>query len=79
MACAPCSHPRQIGIICWIGVISLYAAVLILVIAVGVNDRPAIAPAGDYELGWVCALGMPHDLRLTQSLSSTPWATTLTF
>lgn len=31
---------------------SLYVAVFILVVAVGVNSRPAIAPPGDYELGF---------------------------
>jgi hypothetical protein len=33
-------------------VITLFISVFILVIAVGVQDRPALAPAGDYELGY---------------------------
>lgn len=45
----------------WIGVVSLYTAVLVLSIAVAVRDRPAIAPAGDYELGWK-AFGKPDFL-----------------
>ncbi|GAA5859917.1 hypothetical protein JCM8547_004386 [Rhodosporidiobolus lusitaniae] len=51
---ASASFPRfsQIGILCWIGVISLYIAVFILVVAVGVRDRPAMAPAGDFDLGF---------------------------
>ncbi|GAA6031257.1 hypothetical protein JCM8097_005570 [Rhodosporidiobolus ruineniae] len=51
---ASASFPRfsQIGFLCWIGVVSLFVAVFILAVAVGVADRPAMAPAGDYDLGF---------------------------
>ncbi|GJN88359.1 hypothetical protein Rhopal_001324-T1 [Rhodotorula paludigena] len=53
----------------WIGAVSLYVAVFILVVAVGVNSRPAIAPPGDYELGFY-AVGQNVDF-LTGLAAST--------
>ncbi|KAL7418624.1 hypothetical protein Q5752_007082 [Cryptotrichosporon argae] len=43
----------QIGFAAWFGVSTLFVSILILVIAVGARDRPALAPAtGAYELGY---------------------------
>jgi len=42
----------QIGIAAWFGVITLFVSVFILVVAVAVQDRPALAPSGDFELGF---------------------------
>ncbi|GAA5999346.1 uncharacterized protein JCM10292_001220 [Rhodotorula paludigena] len=68
---ATASFPRfsQVGFLCWIGAVSLYVAVFILVVAVGVNSRPAIAPSGDYELGFY-AVGQNIDF-LTGLAAST--------
>ena len=44
---------HQIGWLTWAGFISIFAAVLIVVIAVTTRDRPAAAPAtGEYDLGF---------------------------
>ncbi|GAA5887079.1 hypothetical protein JCM6882_009440 [Rhodosporidiobolus microsporus] len=51
-ACASFPRFSQIGVLCWVGVVSLYVAVFILVVAVGARSRPAMAPAGDFDLGW---------------------------
>jgi hypothetical protein len=49
----------QIGFAAWVGVISLFVSIFILVVAVAVRDRPAMAPAtGEYELGFY-AIGRP--------------------
>jgi len=42
----------------WIGVITLFASIMTLVVAVGAQDRPALAPAGDFDLGFY-AIGSP--------------------
>lgn len=43
---------QNLGWTGWVGFISIYAAVFILVVAVTQVDRPAAAPAGDYDLGY---------------------------
>lgn len=44
---------QQIGILTWIGFISIFVAVFIIVVAVTTQDRPAAAPTtGDYDLGF---------------------------
>lgn len=44
---------HQIGWLTWAGFLSIFTAVLIVVIAVTTRDRPASAPqTGDYELGY---------------------------
>lgn len=44
---------HQIGWLTWAGFISIFAAVLIVVVAVTTRDRPAAAPqSGPYELGY---------------------------
>ncbi|KAI6842209.1 amino acid transporter [Hortaea werneckii] len=44
---------HQIGWLTWAGFISIFAAVLIVVIAVTTRDRPAAAPTtGEYDLGF---------------------------
>jgi len=45
-------------ILAWIGVITLFASIMTLVVAVGVQDRPALAPAGEFDLGFY-AIGSP--------------------
>jgi len=52
-ACASVRKFHQIGWLTWAGFASIFTAVLIVVIAVTVRDRPAAAPAtGDYDLGY---------------------------
>ncbi|CAK3889074.1 related to neutral amino acid permease [Lecanosticta acicola] len=44
---------QKIGWLTWAGFLSIFTAVLIVVVAVTTRDRPAAAPAtGDYELGY---------------------------
>ncbi|GIZ40608.1 hypothetical protein CKM354_000394000 [Cercospora kikuchii] len=44
---------QQIGILTWVGFISIFVAVFIIVVAVTTQDRPAAAPAtGDFDLGF---------------------------
>lgn len=47
--------------VAWIGVITLFISIMTVVIAVGVQDRPALAPAGDFDLGYY-AFGSPTSL-----------------
>jgi len=42
----------------WVGVVTLFVSIMALAIAVGVQDRPALAPAGDFDLGFN-AIGSP--------------------
>lgn len=44
---------QQIGILTWAGFVSIFIAVFIVVVAVGIRDRPAAAPqTGDFDLGY---------------------------
>lgn len=44
---------RNIGWLTWVGFVSIFAAILIVVIGVTLRDRPAAAPqTGDFELGY---------------------------
>ena len=44
---------QQIGWLTWAGLISIFVAVFIVVVAVTTRDRPAAAPpTGDYDLGY---------------------------
>lgn len=49
----------QIGVAAWIGVVTLFVSVFILVVAVAIQDRPTLAPSqGDFDLGFE-AFGSP--------------------
>lgn len=53
VACASVRKFHQIGWLTWAGFISIFIAVLIVVIGVTTRDRPAAAPqTGDFELGY---------------------------
>lgn len=50
----------QVGVAAWAGVITLFISIFILVVAVAVNDRPALAPpTGDFDLGYH-VIGSPN-------------------
>lgn len=51
-----CSSVRtvgRLGWLTWVGFITFFIAVFIFTVAVTQQDRPAAAPAGDFELGFV--------------------------
>lgn len=52
-ACASVRTFEKIGWLTWAGFVSIFAAVMIVVIGVTTRDRPAAAPqTGDFELGY---------------------------
>ncbi|OAL04555.1 hypothetical protein IQ06DRAFT_373953 [Phaeosphaeriaceae sp. SRC1lsM3a] len=53
VACASVRKFEKIGWLSWVGFISVYVAVFIVVVGVTTRDRPAAAPqTGDYEFGF---------------------------
>jgi len=53
VACASVRKFEKIGWLSWVGFVSVYVAVFIVVVGVTTRDRPAAAPqTGEYDLGY---------------------------
>ena len=57
----------------WVGLVSILSSVITLTVAVGVSDRPSLAPAGDFLIV-TRAFGNPSFLEAMQSVAITVFA-----
>jgi hypothetical protein len=57
----------------WVGLISILSSVITLTVAVGISDRPSLAPAGDFLI-ITKAFGNPSFLEAMQAVAVTVFA-----